>query len=144
MSFDTEEFTKYDGLTLVELVRTMRLIQTKKEEAEDALKEINRNFDFLRITKIPQVMEDEGITRLAVEGVGRVSLTADMHVSIKEGQKESFYDWLKDNGRADLIQASVNPSTLKATVKGMVKSGEEVPDEFLNVNPFTRASITKS
>lgn len=138
------EFTEYDKMTLVELVREMKMVQSAKESAEDVVKALNKKFDFLRITKIPQVMEDEGIQRLSVDGVGRVSLTADMHVSVKEGQKDAFYDWLRDNGREDLIQPTVNSSTLKATVKNMVKQGEEFPDQLLNVNPFTRASITKS
>jgi len=67
-----------------------------------------------------------------------------MHVSIKEGSNELFYTWLRDNGRGDLIQPNINPSTLKATVKNMVREGEVVPEELLNVSPFTRASITKS
>ncbi len=136
-------YSEYDKLSLVELVREMKAVQSAKESAEAVVKELNKKFDFLRITKIPQVMEDEGIPRLTVEGVGRVSLTADMHVSVREGQKEAFYDWLRDNGREDLSQPTVNSSTLKATVKNMVVQGEEYPQELLNVSPFTRASITK-
>ncbi len=143
MSSDLNEFAKYDSMSLVELVREMRRWQNNKETVENELKSVNKHFDFLRITKIPQVMEDEGIPRISVEGVGRVSLTADMHVSIKEGMKDRFHEWLNDNGRGDLVQPTVNSSTLKATVKGMVKAGEEIPEEFLNVSPFTRASITK-
>jgi len=144
MSFETNEFAQYDGMSLMELIREMRRVQLAKDDTEAELKRHNKVFDFLRITKVPQMMEDEGIRNLNVEGVGRVSLTADMHVSIKEGQKETFYEWLRDNGRADLIQPNVNPSTLKATVKNMVKEGEVVPEEMLNVSPYTRASITKT
>ena len=138
------EFTQYDSLTLVELVEAMHKIQQNKDVLESQLKEVNRHFDHLRISKIPTTMEDDGVTKISVAGVGRVSLTADMHVSIKAEQKESFYEWLRDNGRTDLIQENVNPSTLKATVKNMFKNGEEVPEHLLNVSPFTRASITKS
>lgn len=144
MSFEQNEFATYDDMELLDLIREMRRLQTEKDEIEADLKRHNKHFDFLRITKIPALMEDQGIRNLNVEGVGRVSLTADMHVSIKEGQKEDFYIWLRDNGREDLIQPNVNPSTLKATVKNMVKEGEVVPEEYLNVSPFTRASITKS
>ena len=143
MSTDNE-LAVYDGMSLIELIKEMRRIQTEKDEVESDLKQYNKHFDFLRITKIPQVMEDEGIKNMNVEGVGRVSLTADMHVSVKAEMKEAFYLWLRDNGREDLIQPTVNSSTLKATVKNMVKQGEEIPDDLLNVSPFTRASITKS
>jgi hypothetical protein len=144
MSTDaSEEFAKYDPMSVVELIESMYSLQQRKEAIEDQLKAINKEYDFLRITKVPQKMEDEGIERLSVAGVGRVSLTADMHVSIKASQRERFYEWLRDNGRTDLLQETINPSTLKAAVKGMYKSGEEVPEDLLNVSPFTRASITK-
>jgi hypothetical protein len=143
MSFEENAFHKYDGMALIDLIREMKSIQTAKEQAEANLKELNKHFDFLRVTKIPQMMEDSGIRNLNVEGVGRVSLTADMHVSVKSEMKEKFYEWLRDNGRGDLIQPNVNASTLKATVKNMVREGEEYPEELLNVSPFTRASITK-
>ena len=138
------EFVQYDEMPLIELIKEMRVIQGEKEALEEELKDLNKHFDFLRITKIPQMMEDSGVKNINVEGVGRVSLTADMHVSVKAEMKEAFYLWLRDNGREDLIQPTVNSSTLKATVKNMVKKGEEIPDDLLNVSPFTRASITKS
>jgi hypothetical protein len=89
-------------------------------------------------------MEEDGVDRINVTGIGRVSLTADMHVSVKADQKSEFFTWLRDNGRGDLLQENINPSTLKAAVKKMFREGEEVPDQLLNVSPFTRASITRT
>lgn len=144
MSTDsTNEFAQYDDMGVVALIESMYQLQRLKESVEDQLKRINKEYDFLRITKVPQKMEDEGIERLSVAGVGRVSLTADMHVSVKADHRDRFYEWLRDNGRGDLLQETINPSTLKAAVKGMYKSGEEIPEDLINVSPFTRASITK-
>ncbi|HLO98678.1 MAG TPA: hypothetical protein VK171_08795 [Fimbriimonas sp.] len=140
----SDEFAAYDNMTLVDLVTAMHGIQTDKNVLEEKLKTLNKEFDFLRITKIPAKMEDDGVDRISVSGVGRVSLTADLHVSVKADQKEAFYQWLDDNGRGDLVQPTVNSSTLKAAVKNMLKSGEEPPVELLNISPFTRASITKA
>lgn len=143
-SNNPNEFEKYDGMSLVDLVQAMSTLQNRKESVEEQLKIINKEFDFLRITKIPTVMEDEGVDRISVTGIGRVSLTADMHVSVKAEKKSDFFVWLRDNGRSDLLQENVNPSTLKAAVKKMLRDGEDWPDDMLNVSPFTRASITKS
>jgi len=138
-------FSKYDGITSVTtLVAAMYAIQQRKEKLEEDLKELNKEFDFLRITKIPGCMEEEGVQRITVAGIGRVSLTSDMHVSVKAEQRERFFEWLRDNGRGDLIQDTVNASTLKAAVKKMFANGEEIPEDLLNVSPFTRASITKA
>lgn len=144
MSTDlSTEFSVYDSQSLVELVESMQALAQRKDRAEEELKRINKEYDFLRITKVPQKMEDDGIERLTVAGVGRVSLTADMHVSVKADQRDKFYEWLRDNGRGDLLQETINPSTLKAAVKRMYSSGEEIPEDLLNVSPYTRASITK-
>ena len=138
-----DRFAKYDNMDLVSLVVEMNNLRLEKESMEEAAKKINEVYDFLRITKIPTVMNDEGIDRISVKGVGRVSITADMHVSIKADKKEAFYTWLRDNGRTDLISETVNPSTLKSSVKKMFQNGEIPPEELLNISPFERASITK-
>ena len=138
------DYTHYDAMALKDLIVSMHAIQLQKEIIEGQLKDINAEFDFLRITKIPTQMEDEGVDRITITGIGRVSLTADLHVSVKTDMKAKFYDWLRDNGRSDLISETVNASTLKAAVKGMYKAGEEIPEDLLNVSPFTRASITKA
>jgi hypothetical protein len=130
-------------MDLVDLVMEMNDVRKQKESLEETLKEVNETFDFLRITKIPTVMNDENIDRISVKGVGRVSITADMHVSIKADKKDDFYQWLRDNGRTDLISETVNASTLKASVKKMFKEGEIPPEDLLNISPFERASITK-
>jgi hypothetical protein len=138
------EYAKYDNVSLVDLVHAMSTVQNRKETLEDQLKIVNKEFDFLRITKIPAKMEEDGVDRINVTSIGRVSLTADMHVSVKADQKAEFFTWLRDNGRGDLLQENINPSTLKAAVKKMFREGEEVPDTLLNVSPFTRASITRT
>ena len=138
------EYAKYDNVSLVDLVHAMSTVQNRKETLEDQLKIVNKEFDFLRITKIPAKMEEDGVDRINVTSIGRVSLTADMHVSVKADQKAEFFKWLRDNRRGDLLQENINPSTLKAAVKKMFREGEEVPDTLLNVSPFTRASITRT
>jgi hypothetical protein len=140
---NANEYAKYDGMSLVDLVQAMSTVQNRKESLEDQLKILNKEFDFLRITKIPSKMEDDGIDNINVSGIGRVSLTSDMYVSVKADKKADFFEWLRDNGRGDLLQENINPSTLKAAVKKMFREGEEVPDQMLNVSPFTRASITR-
>ena len=81
---------------------------------------------------------------MKVEGVGRVGLTSDLYASIAPDQKGAAYEWLSDNGHGDVVQPTVNSSTLKALMKSIIKSGKEIPSELFKVTPFTRASITKS
>lgn len=134
---------KYKGMATLDIVRAMDQIQKDKDAADEVAKQIGKEFDFLRLKMIPTRFEEEGIENLKVEGVGRVSLTGDMYVSILADNRDKAYEYFRDIGKGSLITESINSSTLKATVKAMIKSGEEIPEELIKVTPFTRASITK-
>lgn len=135
---------KYKGITdIAHLVREMKRVQDAKVAADEVAKEWNAEFDVLRLEILPTVCEDQGVEGMRVEGIGRLNLTADLYVSVKSGQKEGWFGWLKKNKLSDLIVPSVNASTLKAWAKDRIKKGKPVPDEFLNVTPYQRASITK-
>ncbi len=135
------EYKKWD---LMKMVREMAEQQGRKLSAEDKLKEINARLDVLRLELIPAEMENRGLESFKLEGVGRVSLTADLYARITAGKTDEFFQWLKDQKLGSLIKAAINPSTLKAFVKGRIKDGKEIPEGMVSVTPFQRASITKS
>lgn len=137
-------FDLWKGKPLREQVARMHDLQKTKAAYEEELKEVNLELDVLRMGTIPEKMEDEGVERISFEGIGRVSLTADMFVATPAAKKGELYKWLDDHGFSDLIQSTVNASTLKAWVKGRMKAGEQFPEECIRVTPFTRATITKS
>ena len=134
---------KYKPMATLEVVCSMDELRLRKEDLEEALKEINKEYDYLRLNMVPARFEEEGIENMKVEGVGRVSLTGDMYVSILADKKDAAYEFFRDIGKGSLITETISASTLKATVKAMMKSGEDIPEDIIKVTPFTRASITK-
>jgi hypothetical protein len=134
---------KYSDLAVLDVIREMDKIREIREQYEEKLGEINKEYDFLRLNLVPRMMDDQGIDNIRVDGVGRISLTGDMYVSIKAENRQAAYQYFIDIGKSSLIQETINPSTLKAAVKAMIKAGEEVPEDLIKVTPFTRASITK-
>lgn len=134
---------KYRNMTTLEIIKAMSEKQAEKEAAEDRLKEIDKEYDFIRLNLIPSRFEEEGIEGMKVGGVGRVSLTGDMCVSLVKEHKDEAYQFFRDLNMGDLIQETINSSTLKAAIKGLIKKGEEIPENLVKVTPFTRASITR-
>lgn len=132
----------YAGMSLHDLVACMQIVRAEKDRLEEMLKIENARYDLLRIELIPASMEDEGVERVTYEGIGRVNLTGDLYVQVQN--KSGLMDWLSDEGMGDLIQPTANSSTLKAFIKRRIAAGQEIPEEFVKVSPFTRASITKS
>jgi len=114
-------------------------IDYKKEQ----LKELNKAYDKMRLEEIPNLMDDEGIEKVSVEGVGTLYLTSDVYASIPAPSRDGAFEWLRDHGYGDLVKETVNSSTLKAFVKGVFERGENLPEEMFKVTPFTRASIRK-
>jgi hypothetical protein len=143
--FDFAKMAKfYEGFNLVDLIRKMRELRIQKDNMEAELKGIGRELEYVSKNLIPERFNAEGIKKMDVEGVGRVSLRADIYASIKSGQKTTAYQWLKDIGSEDLIQPAVAPSILKAFLKDRLKSGEDIPEDLFNVTPFQSATITKT
>lgn len=133
----------YEGYNALELIRAMDRIRVQKDTIEAEFKMTAAEYEYLSKTAIPEAFEREGIKNMNVEGVGLVKLTADIYASIKSGAKDKLFQWLRDSGFGDLIVDSVAPSTLKSFLKGRIKAGDEYPEEFVNVTPYSRASITK-
>lgn len=134
---------KYKDLSLLELCLEMKKAQDAIEQLDIRHARAQGAFDLLRTILIPAKMEDEHITNTVFNGIGRVTTQDDLFVSVKSGLKDKFYAWLRKNKLGDLIQGTVNSSTLKAAMKERLKKGKKLPTELLNVTPVTRAVITK-
>jgi hypothetical protein len=107
------------------------------------VKELNKVYDTLRIGVLPEKMAEEDITSMKIDGIGRLTVTADLSASIDKDKLEDAYTWLRDTGNGDIIKETVNASSLKSVIKAGIKSAIEIPDCF-KVNTFNRTSITRT
>ena len=144
MSEDKESFyPEYDGLTLAELAK--RQVEVKQEidgfKAQASIKQ--KEFDHLRLHRIPEMMESMDIDNVKLTDIGRVSIRNELYASIITDHKIEAYDWLVENGHGALIKGTVNASSLKALIKEQIKEGEQFPDDLFKITPFQMATITK-
>lgn len=137
-----EEFKQYDELPPIELIRKMNELRSQIDALEAQLKPLNRHHNFLRMIKIPAKFDDEGVSLIRVDGVGRCNLTTDLFARVDSTRTEEAYQWLRDTGHGDVIKPSIHPSTFKALCKAMLVNGEEYPDTF-RIVPYSKAVITK-
>lgn len=141
-------------LTPMSAVRLMDQVFRHKELLSDHVKSpLEKIYDILRFTVVPEVFSDSEITTLTLDGVGRVNIMDDIAVTMvgenkeeKEAHKKAFYDWLVANELEDLITQTVNAQTLAAFVRRQIQSkdGLKLPMDHLKINPVTRAQITRS
>lgn len=140
-------------LTPMSALRLMDQIFRHKELIAEHIKSpVEKLYDIMRFTVVPEVFSDNDITTLTLEGIGRCNIMDDIQVSItgdgkeeKEAHKQAFYEWLRQNELEDLITETVNAQTLAAFVRRQIQSkdGLPLPYDHIKVNPVTRAQITR-
>lgn len=138
---DTVE-PEMSGVSAADAARFQKQLMDTHEMADSLKSTIGKVYDWVRTGLVPEKMDEEGLELLKIEGIGRVSLTSDINVSIIN--KDEEFKWLEESGHGDLITETVNASSLKALLRRMIRDGKEVPEAIFKVIPFTRASITKS
>lgn len=115
-------------------------------------------YNHMRFTVVPELMDNEGITTIGVEGVGKVHLQDDISCRVED--KEQLYKWLTDNGLEDLITEQVHAGTLTASMRARMRENSEkvalmegdvdptkllaMPaQEVVKITPVVRAVITR-
>ncbi len=119
-------------------------LKDQLKDMKDITSGIQKEFDMLRKGVLPEKMEEWGFDTVAVSGIGRVSLRAEMYAFILADQKEAAFAWLSEHGHGALIKDTVNAGSLKAFIKEQMQLGEVFPDEIFSVNPYMMATITKT
>ena len=103
------------GKTLSSLVRDMRNLEDKIDEAENHLKSLKSQKHSLAAEQIPMLMDEMGVDRIDVDGL-TVSTKLQVHASIPVARREEAYTWLRENNLDSIIKNDVTVS---------FKSGED-------------------
>jgi hypothetical protein len=110
---------------------------------DEMQKALNKIKEFMQYTVIPDEFESREVDKITVAG-HTAYISADMRCSIVDGKKPAAYQWLRDNGRGDLIVETVNSSTLASSAKAALKQGEPLPDELFKQTPYRRLNLRKA
>lgn len=99
--------------------------------------------DYLRLTRIPELLDEMGITSVKLKGIG--TLGTRFEASCKTEDKEALLKWLRKYGYEDLISTdTVNSSTLKSFITNQIREKEKIPPaSIVKFTPFEMAVITK-
>ena len=127
--------------TLEDAIRMQAKMKDLLEAATLVKSAFEKRHDWLRTAVVPPKMEERGITKIALAGIGRVHLQDDVFVSTED--KEKAFNWFDINGLGNMITKTINGSTLAAFIRQRIKSGEEMP-EGVKITPYTKSVLTRS
>lgn len=126
---------------IVDLAKELLELKIAREALVDEAKLKYARIEEISKFELPALFDDDGISTITIEGVGRVTLQSGVFASIIEDNKADAFEWLRNTGKGSLITEVVNATTLKAAVKQWLISGEPIPECF-KVTPYTAAVLT--
>lgn len=113
--------------------------------SDSALGNFGKKFDFFKREKIPALMEQSGVTHVPLAEGFRVGASSQLRAAIVSNKRSEAFQWLRENGLADLISSTVNASTLSAAARHMLEEdNRELPPELFNVAMVPTTSVTQT
>lgn len=95
-----------EARNLSDMVRELRSVDRKIDEAETSLKTLKQERQKLTVELIPGVMDAMGVDRIDVDGV-MVTRKLIVSASIPEARKEEAFNWLREHQLDDIIKNDV-------------------------------------
>ena len=132
-----------EGMSLVDLARILKNLSDSHAALKSDAAELYKEIEAISIGIIPEMMADQEITTMNIEGVGRLQTRADAWVTILKADKPEFMQWCIDSGNAPLVTEHIHPATLKAFIKGRVAEGKEYPQHLVKYEAYEKAMVVK-
>lgn len=111
---------------------------------EKAFKPYKNFYGITKAVTVPACFEQAGVPNVSLSEGFRVGVTdPQIRASVKPGCKAAAFTWLEEHGVGDLIQPTLNASTLSAFAKQLGEKNEELPDDVFNVARIPTTSVTK-
>lgn len=135
-------------LTAAELAHIYMCVQTVNDALADALSPISSEWSRSGIYRklneqiVPQAFERESTTSITSAEGYRITVSSRYFASMKS--QPACFEWLKKNGMGDLIQPTVNASTLSSAGKALLEEGKELDDELFECYFKSGVSVTKT
>ena len=93
---------------------------------------------------LPKLFHEASVNTVKTLNGYTMTMSDDLFVSIPVDRKSDAYDWLQENGLGDIIQSTVNSSTLRAAMKNILKDGVVVPEDVFKLNILNKYKLVKS
>jgi hypothetical protein len=128
--------------SLAEACRLYFYLSEEYDKLDEVRKKIGLQLEHMSREVIPDIMTEEETSSITLEDVQR-RFTKSTRTTASMADKEAAMAWLRSIGKGDLIQQSVNSSSLSSFAKQfMIETQTELPDS-IKVNHMTITSVNK-
>jgi transcriptional accessory protein Tex/SPT6 len=127
------------------LVSLFADIRDRQEQVKRLSAKLAKLSDELSFEILPSIFERTNTVSPYNHVRGKFTLATRTNASIKEGCKETAFDWLEANNLDGIIIRTIPWQTLGATAADLQKEGRELPSDYFEVSSrvYTRFTPAK-
>jgi len=135
---------KAGAIQLARAFVVMHRLNERMLSEEKAFKPFKNLWKETKELTVPACFEQSGVDNVPLSEGFRVGLSTRVVASIQPGQKEAAYKWLIANDYGDIIQETVNASTLSKLASELREKNKELPETEFKVADLNNTSVTKT
>tara|TARA_R110000782_G_scaffold207985_1_gene296474 strand:+ start:42 stop:590 length:549 start_codon:yes stop_codon:yes gene_type:complete len=135
--------------SLADQVEKLEDLNKKLTVQEEVMKKTKEEMNRLSGEVIPTMMSEMGLSELKLQDGSHLKVATSYKASITEANKESAFNWLRDNGLGDIIKNEIlvsfgrNEDNKAATYANLAKGQGFQPTQKMKVEPMTLKALVR-
>ncbi|HOD12929.1 MAG TPA: hypothetical protein P5110_09785 [Candidatus Omnitrophota bacterium] len=111
------------------LVLQFKCAKEKRDAIKESLKLAQEEYEKTEFALIEFMESNSAVATAKYEGIGYAQIQKPrLYASCKEENMERLFEFLKEQGREDLIKTTVLPQSLSSFTSECIETGAEVPE----------------
>ena len=135
--------------SLADQVESLEKVVSTIEAAEENIKLLKKKRDHISGDIIPTMMSEMGLAELKLHDGSHLKVSTTYRATITEANKETAFNWLRNNGLGDIIKNEIsvsfgrNEDNKAADYAELAKGQGLEPQQKLKVEPMTLKALVR-
>ena len=135
--------------SLADQVERLEGVDSEIEDTEARIKLLKKKRDHISGDIIPTMMSEMGLAELKLHDGSHLKVSTSYRATITEANKESAFNWLRNNGLGDIIKNEIsvsfgrNEDNKAADYAELAKGQGFQPTQKMKVEPMTLKALVR-
>ena len=135
--------------SLADQVERLEIVDSEIEDTEARVKLLKKKRDHISGDIIPTMMSEMGLAELKLHDGSHLKVSTSYRATITEANKETAFNWLRENGLGDIIKNEIsvsfgrNEDNKAADYAELAKGQGFQPTQKMKVEPMTLKALVR-
>ena len=134
---------------LADKIKEMQAVQKAIEMDEEQIKQKKKHLEHISGEVIPTMLSEMGLSELKLQDGSHLKVSTSYRATITEANKETAFNWLRNNGLGDIIKNEIsvsfgrNEDNKAADYAELAKGQGFQPTQKMKVEPMTLKALVR-